>query len=154
MASAAPEQIGQNKMFGGYSRRFKHQSDVLGCSMTFTIYLPPAAEAGKVPIIYFLSGLTCTDDNFTTKAGAQRKAAELGVALVAPDTSPRGLGVEGEADSWDFGVGAGEGGCAHGGCPCCLHRTTLWKCSYCSAEDRASCPEHLGSTHQAAPAQG
>lgn len=149
MASAAPEQIGQNKMFGGYSRRFKHQSDVLGCSMTFTIYLPPAAESSKVPIIYFLSGLTCTDENFTTKAGAQRKAAELGVALVAPDTSPRGLGVEGEADSWDFGVGAGEGGWARWHC---LRRISLWQCSSCSAEDCTSCTGQRGCAQQAAPA--
>jgi S-formylglutathione hydrolase len=108
MASAAPEQLSQNKMFGGHSRRFKHQSEVLGCAMTFTVYFPPAAEANRpAPIIYYLSGLTCNDENFITKAGAQRKAAELGVALVAPDTSPRGLNVPGEAESWDFGVGAG-----------------------------------------------
>ena len=75
--------------------------------MNFTIYFPPASEQGSVPVLYYLSGLTCTDENFIQKAGAQRKAAELGVALVAPDTSPRGLNVPGEADSWDFGVGAG-----------------------------------------------
>lgn len=75
--------------------------------MVFAVYEPPTASAGKVPVLYYLSGLTCTDENFMTKAGAQRKSAELGVALVAPDTSPRGLGVPGESDSWDFGVGAG-----------------------------------------------
>eukprot|EP00967_Tisochrysis_lutea_P071987 scaffold95821_cov19-Tisochrysis_lutea.AAC.1 len=76
-------------------------------SAVFTVYFPPAAEKQKVPVIYYLSGLTCTDENFISKAGAQRRASELGVALVAPDTSPRGLNVPGESDSWDFGVGAG-----------------------------------------------
>ena len=76
--------------------------------MVFSVFFPPVkAGNAKVPVIYYLSGLTCTDENFIQKAGAQRKAAELGVALVAPDTSPRGLGVAGESDSWDFGVGAG-----------------------------------------------
>lgn len=76
--------------------------------MTFTIYLPPAALTGtRVPVLYWLSGLTCTDENFITKAGAQRAAAAHGIALVCPDTSPRGAGVEGETASWDFGVGAG-----------------------------------------------
>lgn len=75
--------------------------------MNFTIFFPPASEHSQVPVLFYLSGLTCTDENFIQKAGAQRRAAELGVALVAPDTSPRGLNVPGEADSWDFGVGAG-----------------------------------------------
>lgn len=75
--------------------------------MKFSVYLPPAADSGKVPVLYWLSGLTCTDENFLTKAGAQRVAAELGIMLVMPDTSPRGLGIEGEDDSYDFGSGAG-----------------------------------------------
>lgn len=75
--------------------------------MTFTIYYPPAAEHRKVPVLWYLSGLTCNDENFIQKSGAQRKASELGIALVAPDTSPRGLKVPGEDESWDFGVGAG-----------------------------------------------
>jgi S-formylglutathione hydrolase len=78
--------------------------------MTFGVFLPPGADApgaAKVPVLFFLSGLTCNDENFAHKAGAQRYAAEHGLALVCPDTSPRGLGVEGEADAWDFGVGAG-----------------------------------------------
>lgn len=75
--------------------------------MKFSVYLPPAAESGKVPVLYWLSGLTCTDENFLTKAGAQRVAAELGIMLVMPDTSPRGLGIAGEDDSYDFGSGAG-----------------------------------------------
>ncbi|GAX84738.1 hypothetical protein CEUSTIGMA_g12160.t1 [Chlamydomonas eustigma] len=106
---SAPVQISANKHFGGYNRRFRHKSTSLGCEMTFTIYFPPAveAQAKKVPLIYYLSGLTCTDENFIQKSGAQQKASEFGIALVAPDTSPRGLGVPGEADSWDFGVGAG-----------------------------------------------
>ena len=86
---------------------FKHQSKVLNCQMTFAIYLPPQSEAKTVPVIYWLSGLTCTQDNFIQKAGAQRYAAELGVAIVCPDTSPRGCGIEGEDDSYDFGSGAG-----------------------------------------------
>lgn len=91
-------------------KRYKHTSDVLGCPMTFTVFHPPAPPAGAAaaPLIYYLSGLTCNDENFVQKAGAQRKAAELGLALVAPDTSPRGLDIEGEEDSWVGGwVGAG-----------------------------------------------
>ncbi len=75
--------------------------------MHASVYLPPQAEAGPVPAMYWLSGLTCTDENFMTKAGAQRYAADHGIALVAPDTSPRGLAIPGEDDSWDFGSGAG-----------------------------------------------
>jgi len=75
--------------------------------MTFAIYLPPQAEKGSVPLLWFLSGLTCTDENFITKSGAQRFAAEKGIALIVPDTSPRGANIEGESASWDFGVGAG-----------------------------------------------
>ncbi len=76
--------------------------------MHFSVYLPPAADQGKVPVLYWLSGLTCTDENFVNKAGAQRYAAEHGVAIVAPDTSPRGEGVPDDPDgAWDFGLGAG-----------------------------------------------
>lgn len=109
--ASAPEQTAANRQFGGVNRKYKYRSDSLGCDTTFTIYFPPGAEAGaggsKVPVMYWLSGLTCTDDNFIQKSGAQRAAAAHGIALVAPDTSPRGLGVAGEAESWDFGVGAG-----------------------------------------------
>ncbi|MGL4564770.1 MAG: alpha/beta hydrolase-fold protein, partial [Halioglobus sp.] len=102
------EQIGANRCFGGQQLRFRHASTVLGCDMTFSVYLPPQAEAGKVPLVYWLSGLTCTDENFVTKAGAQRYAAQLGLAIVAPDTSPRGEGVPDDPDcAWDFGLGAG-----------------------------------------------
>jgi S-formylglutathione hydrolase len=75
--------------------------------MRFGVYLPPQAQSGRVPVLYWLSGLTCTEENFIVKAGAQRVAAELGLAIIAPDTSPRGLGIPGEADSYDFGIGAG-----------------------------------------------
>lgn len=96
-------------MFGGYNRRYKHFSPTLGCSMNFHIYFPPPppSPSHKFPVLYWLSGLTCTDENFIAKSGAQRAASKEGIALIVPDTSPRGLNVEGEADSWDFGVGAG-----------------------------------------------
>jgi S-formylglutathione hydrolase len=84
---------------------YSHPSDACNCEMRFAVYVPP--QAGPVPVLYYLSGLTCTEDNFTSKAGAQRYAAEHGIMLVAPDTSPRGEGVPDEADAWDFGTGAG-----------------------------------------------
>ncbi|KAK4272497.1 hypothetical protein QN277_021049 [Acacia crassicarpa] len=103
-----PAEISSSKMFGGYNKRFKHFSPTLGCSMTFHIYFPPSSSPShKFPVLYWLSGLTCSDENFIVKSGAQRAASSEGIALIAPDTSPRGLNVEGEADSWDFGVGAG-----------------------------------------------
>lgn len=127
------------KMHGGYNKRYKHYSHTLGCSMNFHIYFPPSdsTDSQKFPLLYWLSGLTCTDENFIFKSGAQRAASQHGVALIVPDTSPSnfcsslfllaiciicnawwsidsryhkiivtgGLNVEGEADSWDFGVG-------------------------------------------------
>lgn len=94
--------------FGGKQLKLKHLSKALGCEMAFSVYLPPLAEAGPVPLIWWLSGQTCTDDNFVQKAGAQRYAAEAGVAIVCPDTSPRGDGVPDDPESaWDFGLGAG-----------------------------------------------
>lgn len=101
--------VSENRLFDGAHRRYRHQSATLGCEMVFAVYLPPQALAGqKVPALYWLSGLTCTDENFMQKAGAQRLAAELGIALIAPDTSPRGADVPGDPDgSWDFGAGAG-----------------------------------------------
>lgn len=75
--------------------------------MSFGVYLPAQAETGPLPVLYWLSGLTCTDENFATKAGAQRLASELGLAIVCPDTSPRGTDLPGEHDDWDFGSGAG-----------------------------------------------
>ena len=86
---------------------YEHQSEVLKCKMKFAIFLPSQADTGKVPVLYWLSGLTCTEQNFITKAGSQRLAAEYGIAVVSPDTSPRGCNIEGEDDSYDFGSGAG-----------------------------------------------
>lgn len=101
-------QIGANLCFGGKQLRFQHPSSTLSCSMNFSIFLPPQAEHGKVPVLYYLSGLTCSDENVVQKAGAQRYAAEHGIALVAPDTSPRGEGVPDDAEgAWDFGLAAG-----------------------------------------------
>ena len=98
------ENLSCQNSFGGWHKRYKHHSDVLGCDMTFAVYLPPQAEqGGKLPVLYWLSGLTCTDENFMQKAGAQRMAAELGLIIVAPDTSPRGPGVADDPDNaWDF----------------------------------------------------
>ena len=102
------EQLSSVKIFGGEQRRYRHSSDVLACDMEFAVYLPPQAEAGPVPVLYWLSGLTCTDENFVTKAGAQRYAAQYGIAIVAPDTSPRGEGIPDDAgQDYDFGLGAG-----------------------------------------------
>ena len=102
------EQIGEIRSFGGRQLRFSHTSKTLNCDMQFSVYLPPAAENGAVPVLYWLSGLTCTDENFVQKAGAQQYAAQHGVAIVAPDTSPRGEGVPDDPDAaFDFGLGAG-----------------------------------------------
>ena len=101
------EIISTNRSFGGELRRVRHASAACACDMVFGIYLPPQAQARKVPVLYWLSGLTCTDENFMQKAGAQRLAAELGIAIVCPDTSPRGTNFPGEHDSYDFGSGAG-----------------------------------------------
>ena len=103
----AIQEISRNRMFGGQQIRFQHHSETLNCEMTFSIFLPPQAGDGPVPVLYWLSGLTCTDENFVQKAGAQKLAAELGLAIVCPDTSPRGTDLPGEHDNWDFGSGAG-----------------------------------------------
>lgn len=101
-------QVSEQRCFAGRQVRFKHQSQVLNCEMQFSVFLPPQAEHQRVPALYWLSGLTCTDENFSTKAGAQRVAAELGMALVIPDTSPRGEGVADDPEgAYDFGLGAG-----------------------------------------------
>jgi S-formylglutathione hydrolase len=99
--------LSQNRCFGGVQGTYAHESTETGCTMRFGVYLPPQAQAHRVPILYWLSGLTCTEENFIVKAGAQRVAAELGIAIVVPDTSPRGLNLPGEAESYDFGLGAG-----------------------------------------------
>ena len=95
------------KEFGGFLNRYVHQSSSCHCEMTFSVYLPLQAQNNKVPALYWLSGLTCTDDNARTKAGMQRYANEHGIALVFPDTSPRGSDVADEADRYDLGQGAG-----------------------------------------------
>ncbi len=95
------------KEFGGYLNRYTHDSAVCQCEMTFSVYLPPQATTQSVPALYWLSGLTCTDDNVRTKAGAQRYAAEFGLALIMPDTSPRGENVPDEPERYDLGKGAG-----------------------------------------------
>ncbi|TWX64665.1 S-formylglutathione hydrolase [Colwellia sp. C1TZA3] len=101
------ENTSANKSFGGWQKQYSHQSKTLNCTMRFAIYLPPQVSNGeKVPVLYWLSGLTCSDENFMQKAGAQRMAAELGIAIVAPDTSPRGDGVA-DDESYDLGQGAG-----------------------------------------------
>ena len=102
------ESISCNKSFGGWNKRFRHYSPTLNCDMTFALYLPPQAEKQRVPLLYWLSGLSCTEENFIHKAGGQRIAAELGMAIVVPDTSPRGENVPDDPEGlYDFGHGAG-----------------------------------------------
>ena len=100
-------EIARNKVAGGQQIRLQHYSECLNCDMVFGVFLPPQAETINVPVLYWLSGLTCTDENFAHKAGAQKLAAELGMAIVCPDTSPRGTNLPEEHDHWDFGSGAG-----------------------------------------------
>lgn len=102
------ELLSEHRCFGGWQRYYRHASSVIGLPMRFSVYLPPQAEAGvRVPALFYLAGLTCTEETFMIKGGAQRLAAEYGMMLIAPDTSPRGASLPGESDSWDFGVGAG-----------------------------------------------
>jgi len=101
------DRVGRNRMFDGFQDVYEHASETVGCTMRFGVYLPPRALAGQdCPVLYWLSGLTCTEQNFVTKAGAQRYAAEHGLIIVAPDTSPRGDGVA-DDDASDLGTGAG-----------------------------------------------
>ncbi|WP_439814362.1 S-formylglutathione hydrolase [Zavarzinia sp. CC-PAN008] len=105
---ATPETVSRARMFGGTQYVFRHTSAQTGTPMRFAAFVPDMPGQRQLPVVWFLAGLTCTEENFTTKAGAQRVAAELGVILVAPDTSPRGEGVPGDPDgAWDFGLGAG-----------------------------------------------
>ena len=104
----AAKRVGSNACFGGVWQRFTHDSKATKTPMTYSVFVPPGATAAApAPCLFYLSGLTCTDENFVQKAGAARAAAAHGVALVAPDTSPRGAGVPGEDDAYDFGSGAG-----------------------------------------------
>lgn len=101
------ETVSQNRMFGGIQGVYSHQSEATGTPMRFALYQPPQAQSGPLPVLWYLSGLTCTEENVTVKAGAQRYAAEHGLIFIAPDTSPRGAAIAGEDDSYDFGTGAG-----------------------------------------------
>ena len=102
------EIVSQARSFGGRQLVYRHDAQETGCAMRFAAFVPPQAEHGRVPVLWYLSGLTCTEDNVTSKAGAQRVAAELGLMLIAPDTSPRGDGVPDDPDgAYDFGLGAG-----------------------------------------------
>lgn len=105
--SAELKLVSSTKYFSGYSKVYEHASDTVKCNMRFAIYLPSKSETEKVPVLYWLSGLTCTEQNFITKSGVQRLAEKYGLVIVCPDTSPRGCNIEGEEDSWDFGTGAG-----------------------------------------------
>ncbi|EEC8669296.1 TPA: S-formylglutathione hydrolase [Escherichia coli] len=100
------EMLEEHRCFEGWQQRWRHDSSTLNCPMTFSIFLPPPRDHTPPPVLYWLSGLTCNDENFTTKAGAQRVAAELGIVLVMPDTSPRGEKVAND-DGYDLGQGAG-----------------------------------------------
>lgn len=119
-------QVSKNKCFGGHVVKYEHHSEELNCDMKFNVFLPKESATQKVPAIFFLSGLTCTEDNFIQKSGAMNEASKHGIALIAPDTSPRkfiffiyllwlvklkidtgGVSIEGDSDSWDFGTGAG-----------------------------------------------
>ncbi|KQP22967.1 S-formylglutathione hydrolase [Pseudorhodoferax sp. Leaf267] len=99
--------LSEHRAFGGVQGFYEHASAQVGLPMRFGVFLPPQAARGPVPALLYLAGLTCTEETFATKAGAQKLAAELGLALITPDTSPRGAQVPGEAENWDFGVGAG-----------------------------------------------
>ena len=103
------ELVSKNTSFGGTLEFYQHQSLSCNCPMKFSVYRPPQANISnaKLPVLFWLSGLTCTEENFMAKSGAQKYAAEHGILLIAPDTSPRDLGFEGETGSWDFGAGAG-----------------------------------------------
>jgi S-formylglutathione hydrolase len=101
------ELLSEHACFGGVQRFYKFDSQAIGLPMRYAVYLPPNPAGSKLPVLFYLAGLTCTEETFMIKAGAQRVAAELGIILVAPDTSPRGAGVPGETDDWDFGAGAG-----------------------------------------------
>ena len=101
------ELISEHACHGGTQRFYRHQSKEIGLPMRFSVFLPPQAHTAKIPALFFLAGLTCNEETFMSKAGAQRLAAELGLMLIAPDTSARGADLPNEADHWDIGVGAG-----------------------------------------------
>jgi S-formylglutathione hydrolase len=104
---AGARSLSAHASFGGQQGFFEHHSEIIGGPMRFGLYLPPQVEHHAVPLVVFLAGLTCTEETFAIKAGAQRVAAHLGLAILTPDTSPRHTRIAGQADAWDFGVGAG-----------------------------------------------
>src|SRR5262245_35044599 len=99
--------VSEHRCFGGIQRFYSHASRECATEMRFSVYMPPQMQSREVPVLYYLAGLTCTEETFMIKAGAQRVAAELGLMLVAPDTSPRKVRFPGDDASWDFGLGAG-----------------------------------------------
>lgn len=101
------ETLSEHRCFGGVQGFYRHASNEIGLPMRFGVFLPPQAEHGPVPVLFYLAGLTCTEETFAIKAGAQRVAAELGLAIVTPDTSPRDTSIDGASAAWDFGHGAG-----------------------------------------------
>ena len=101
------ETLSEHRCFGGVQGFYRHASTEIGLPMRFGVFLPPQAEHRPVPVLFYLAGLTCTEETFAIKAGAQRVAAELGLAIVTPDTSPRDTGIDGASAAWDFGHGAG-----------------------------------------------
>ncbi|HSX95495.1 MAG TPA: S-formylglutathione hydrolase [Hydrogenophaga sp.] len=103
----ALETLSEHRCFGGVQGFYRHESATIGLPMRFGVFLPPQAAKGPVPVLFYLAGLTCTEETFAIKAGAQRLAAKLGLAIVTPDTSPRDTGIEGASAAWDFGHGAG-----------------------------------------------
>ncbi len=103
----ALEVLSEHRCFGGVQGFYRHESRECRTAMRFSVFRPPAAGRGPVPVLYYLAGLTCTEETFMIKAGAQRLAAELGLMLVAPDTSPRAPRLPGDDADWDFGLGAG-----------------------------------------------
>lgn len=107
MSQANLKLVSEHRCFDGVQRFYAHDSKEIGLPMNFSVYIPPQAEQGPVPVLIFLAGLTCTEETFMIKAGAQRMAAKQGLMLVTSDTSPRGAGIPGEDDDWDFGTGAG-----------------------------------------------
>ena len=101
------ELISEHACFGWVQLFYSHHSKAIGLPMRFSVFIPPQAREGRVPALFCLAGLTCNEETFMIKAGAQRSAAQQGLMLITPDTSPRGANRPGEADSWDFGLGAG-----------------------------------------------
>src|SRR6266446_7010463 len=99
--------LAEHACFAGVQSFHEHESDIVGLPMRFGVYRPPQAAQRRVPVLFYLAGLTCTEETFAIKAGAQRYAAQHGLILVSPDTSPRNTGIAGATDSWDFGEGAG-----------------------------------------------